>query len=387
MKICYIIDAGLNNGGAPISTYILACEMVKNGNEVHIIMPNDEATKAMRLNDGIIYHEIKCFKEYFPFEILHPLKFYRLIKIINSILKKISADILHAQMPRGGKAISLLRKFNKISKEVKLVYTDREYVIDLRKIYKKIYGYTIGSNYDYIICLTKTAANYWKKYPVKNHITVIPNAGGVVFDLYDKLAIQEAKKKFPELNNGKINIIFVGRMTWEKRWGLAKDVIRELVKKHGEKINIILAIACKSTEMKEKTEQYLSDFKNSKRIFIFINQDLDTLSSLYYLSDIHIITSCRESFGRTAIEAMSRKTVVISTEAGAIRETIGRDDNIVDDDVESIVNKVDEFIENPKKLYLEKDFFYKRYNDVYTTKANTKMHLQLYSKLLINGKG
>lgn len=258
-------------------------------------------------------------------------------------------------------------------------------MIDLRKIYKKIYGCTIGSNYDYIICLTKTAVNYWKEYPVKNHITVIPNAGGKVFDLYDGLAIQEAKKKFPELNNGKINIIFVGRMTWEKRWSLAKNVIRELVKERGEKINIILAIACKSTKMKEETEQYLSDFKNNKNIYAFINQDLDTLSSLYYLSDIHIITSCRESFGRTAIEAMSRKTVVISTEAGAIRETIGRDDDIVNDDVKSIVNKVNQYIDNPQKLYLEKEFFYKRYNDVYTTKANAKMHLQLYSELLING--
>ena len=46
------------------------------------------------------------------------------------------------------------------------------------------------------------------------------------------------------------------------------------------------------------------------------------MSDLYYITDIHMITSAIESFGRTAIEAMSRKCVVYSTDAGAISQEL-----------------------------------------------------------------
>ena len=42
MRIAYLIDVRLTDGGAPISSHILAKEMAKNNNEVYVIMPECE---------------------------------------------------------------------------------------------------------------------------------------------------------------------------------------------------------------------------------------------------------------------------------------------------------------------------------------------------------
>ena len=51
MKIMYIIDTSPINGGAPISTVILANEMINNGHTVSIVMPknNKKDTHISRL--------------------------------------------------------------------------------------------------------------------------------------------------------------------------------------------------------------------------------------------------------------------------------------------------------------------------------------------------
>jgi len=44
----------------------------------------------------------------------------------------------------------------------------------------------------------------------------------------------------------------------------------------------------------------------------------EEMNELYYAADIFVLTSNRESFGRTAIEAMSRKCAVLGRNVGGL---------------------------------------------------------------------
>lgn len=382
MKILYLIDTRLNDGGAPISSHILAKEMAKNGEEVFIIMPccNDK-----NLEDNLIcYRHIKKFWNSFPFEFFHPIQFIKLIFKIEREIKDISPDIIHAEMPRVGRVISILNKLNKLESKTKLVFTDREYVVDLKKIYKFLYKQTIAKEFDMIINLSNSATIFWKNALKHGKYVTIPNPGGNLFDTYSEEEYEKAFKIFPEIPLNRINIIFVGRMTWEKRWDLAKKVIFKLNEKLKNKINIIIVLAYTTQEQEKEVKNYILDLIKEKNIYIYQNLGQKELSFLYYLSDIHCITSSRESFGRTAIEAMSRKTIVISTDGGAIKETIGRKEFIINDEPNSIVACLEKYILDKKLLENEKEIFYKYYQNKYTVKFNYKSHKQIYEKLLEN---
>ena len=380
MKILYLIDTRLNDGGAPISSHILAKEMARRGEKVFIVMPWCEDKS---LEDNLIcYKYVDKFLNTFPFDILHPVQFIKLVFELERKIKEISPDIIHAEMPRVGRAISILKKLKKIDSKIKLVFTDREYVIDLKKRYKFIYGRTIAKDFDVIINLSNSAVNFWKKNMKKGECTVIPNPGGNLFDKYLEEDCIKSFDMFPEINSNKINIIFVGRMTWEKRWQLAKEVIFNINEKLKEKINIIIVLAYTSAEQKNEVNNYIKNFSLEKNIFIYENLSSDELNYLYYLSDIHCITSCRESFGRTAIEAMSRKTVVISTDGGAIKETIGRKEFIVDDNPMLIAECLEKYICDKDLLEKEKENFYEYYQSRYTVESNYINHKKIYEKLL-----
>ncbi len=380
MRIAYLIDVRLTDGGAPISSHILAKEMAKNNNEVYVIMPECENREDEVLN--VNYIHLEKFQNRIPFDVLHPIKFIKFIIELKKIIEKISPDIIHAEMPRSGRAIAILKQLNMINSKTKLVFTDREYVVDLKRRYKKMYEYTISRQYNMVVSLSDSSTLFWEKTLTNGQVVVIPNPGGMPYDVYSEKEYNDSKKRYKELSNGKINIIFVGRMTWEKRWELSKKVLLGLNKKFVEKINIILVFSFSDSNQEKEIDDFILDIKNEKNIFIYKNLHADQLSSLYYLADIHCITSCRESFGRTAIEAMSRKTVVITTDGGAIKETVGRKEFVVDDDPNKIICSLSKYICNQELLEKEKNNFYEYYQNKFTTDTNYRKHIDLYNQLL-----
>lgn len=382
MRIVYLIDTNLTDGGAPISSHILAKKMARNENDVFIIMPESKDNKNEIAN--INYIHLSRFKNRIPFDVLHPIKFIEFIIELKKQIDIIKPEIIHAEMPRSGRALAILKKLKMIDPQIKLVFTDREYVVDLKKRYKVMYAQTIAKHFDVVINLSKSATLFWKNVLLNGDCIVIPNPGGMPYDIYSEQEYTESKNKYRELTNGKINIIFVGRMTWEKRWELARKVILGVNSKFEEEINIILVFAFSDRNQEKEIDEYTLDMKKKKNIFVFKNLQADQLSLIYYLADIHCITSCRESFGRTAIEAMSRKTVVITTDGGAIKETVGRDEFVVNDDPNEIIRSLSKYISNRKLLEKEKNNFYNYYQEKYTTDINYKKHIELYNQLLKN---
>jgi len=90
-----------------------------------------------------------------------------------------------------------------------------------------------------------------------------------------------------------------------------------------------------------------------------------------------------ESFGKAAVEAMSRKCDVLSTTVGGLKEVIGKEENLyTKDTVNKFADRVRYLYDHRDILDEDREFFYNRYKNNYTIEANVTKHLALYDEIL-----
>ena len=114
-------------------------------------------------------------------------------------------------------------------------------------------------------------------------------------------------------------------------------------------------------------------------------QDLSQseIADYYYIVDFFVMTSCFESFGKAAVEAMSRKCIVLSTAVGGLPEVISNTDDLYDmDDLDKLSSRIKYLISDPKAADAEREMFYARYKDNYTTDKNIEGHIKIYDTIL-----
>jgi len=342
MKIMYVIDAGPVNGGAPISTSILANQFAGDDNEVIMVMPKNKDTEI--LDKRIKRIELARFSDYFPLDVFHPIKALLLAKDLKAVIEKEKPDVIHANMPRGARAIGLLKLLGMISDKIKLVYTDREHISQFSPLVRMLYIFFIARRYDAIICITEKSMEYWRK-----------------------------KEKIPDK---KLTLMFAGRMIEAKNWPLAKEIVSKLSK---EDVHIIIAISYFNQEQECKTKDFLESIRRLGVSYTFKeNIPQEEMNELYYAADIFVLTSNRESFGRTAIEAMSRKCAVLGRNVGGLPEVIQKEANIFDCDADKFVNRILEYKKNTEELEKDKDWFYERFANNYTAEIYKRKHEDVY---------
>lgn len=374
-KILYSIDCRLDAGGAPRSTLILAEEMSKEY-DVYILMPETNENKDLYLNLNFI--QLHRFRDSFPFFFLQPLKALRFVWEVRKVLKKMSPDIIHAQMPYGARAIGLLKRMGVI--KTPAIYTEREFVAGVRKIYQWFNGELIARPYDRIVCLSNKAKSFWLKYRNDYEMCVIPNPGGKEFDVYSEEQYLLATEHIDCFDPNNLNVVFVGRYYKTKRWELAEEIIAQYNKSGGGKAHFYIALIYKQEDkMAVDFIKRVSAFDN---VTVYSNVDTTVMNELYYISDIHIITSSIESFGRTAIEAMARKCVVYSTDAGAISETIGFPNHIIPPDAKCFVQVIQQVENDRNKLDSIRGKMYERYKKLYSTSSIINAYRSIYSDIL-----
>ena len=109
------------------------------------------------------------------------------------------------------------------------------------------------------------------------------------------------------------------------------------------------------------------------------------MSDFYYSVDLFLMTSVFESFGKAAVEAMSRKCAVLATRVGGLPEVIGREENLYDkEDLEKVADFAGR-MEDSEVLQKEQEYFYRRYLENYTADAYVKKHLKVYGYALKAG--
>lgn len=306
----------------------------------------------------------------------NPLKFIRYILSVRKIINKNRPRIIHTQAQVSFFIVTFLRKFKMIPKSIKLIHTERGLYIWYSSFFKNLFKFFM-TELDTLITTTQFNMNHWKKALNTNkynqiNFKIIENTAGEMFEEYDP----NKEKK-----HDKFVVSFAGRYSEQKNWPLAVDIAENLYEQIGDNLKIIMAVGCLDKKSEIETKEMFKNLKDKLGDSFkgSININLEQMNELYYETDIFIVTSLpnSESFGRTVVEAMSRKCVVLSTDAGGPTEIIGRRDNILKNS-EEFVSRILELYNDKDSFEMESDLGYEKFKNSYSLNNNLKQHLELY---------
>lgn len=376
-KILYFSDVDMTiPGGAQESMKIIINELTPDF-DFYLITPRG---KKVFTNQIILENHTnfilrgKSFKE-----------LYKLVKDFSFKIKQIDPDMIHVQTPASLIIINFLLMIKKIDKHVKIIYTDR----GVYGKYGKITTSSINSivkKADRIITTTNVNKNnYMSKFrDFQEKFSVIYNTGGKTFDKYENKK-NEIKKQLGIKNFNKKTFGFCGRYTPQKNWALASEIIN-LCNKKFDNVNFVLVIGTDGTLTNRKeVDNFLKpliDKLGNNKLKYFIDIDNEKMSDLYYAFDFFVLTSKYESFGRTAVEAMSRKNVVLGTNVDGLSEVIGNENYLFNTSNE-LVEIIQKIIMDEKKLKKTSEYFFNRYHEKFGYIQNVKKYKALYDKLLL----
>ncbi|SEO80364.1 glycosyltransferase family 4 protein [Aquisalimonas asiatica] len=180
---------------------------------------------------------------------------------------------------------------------------------------------------------------------------------------------------------GEITIGFAGRYCGWKNWPLALEIGRGVLADEALKADVRMAIGCVDERDREAAERFLSDARAvlGNALSAHVNVPHEEMAEFFRSIDILVMTSKpgTESFGRTAIEAMSEGCVVLSTDSGGPSEVL--------DDAGCILAEPDEFLEKIKFYAMDVEARVakgrenqQRVQELYSADSNVAKHRALY---------
>ena len=377
MKIFYLLEYPLEiHGGAQLSTLSTAKELKKKYNiDTFIVTPGYKEIPNLYDADGVTVLKLESCHYMFPNPVKSPLGFFKVKKEIEKLITVHNPDIIHSQMPLSFIYNALIK--NKVFK----IHTDRGLYSGYSKKSKLIYKVLI----DKIDKLVTTTFFNYELWPLNTDIkTCIYNTISNQFENYDNTKYKLLRKKY-NIAPDMITIGFSGRFTYFKNWPFVLQLIEKLVDNHIDfYLFISFAINENDTQEVEELRQFKDKIYRKKPENITIFQDLNQkeMSDFYYPLDLFIIPSVFESFGKVAVEAMSRKCCVLSSNVGGLPEVIGDSSFVLELEENIFYEKILNLIHNRRELEIFKEKFFNRYLELFTSSKNTKEHFELYTKIL-----
>ncbi|MCM2604247.1 glycosyltransferase family 4 protein [Rossellomorea marisflavi] len=375
INILLMCDNGLETvGGEQESTKIII-RGVKDAFTVGVVQPG--LLKKSNL-------DVKFYKLTTATRIKHlvkrPLSFLNYIRNVRKIINRENPEVIHTQAQVSFFIVALLLKTRLISSNVKFVHTERGLYTKYNAFFKKLFRFFI-LELDVLVTTTEFNMKYWIKATSKQGkapaYKIIENTAGELFESYNNALEKPISSK--------IVVGFAGRYCDWKNWPLALEISRKLNEMLGENLEVEMAVGCLDEKSEVETRNMFNELKGflGDRFNGQINIDIEAMDNFYYGLDIFILTSNynTESFGRTLVEAMSRKTIVLTTNAGGSVEVVGEDGNVCEN-TDEFVHKVNELYKNKSKMIDEKEKNFKRVKDVYSLNNNISKHTKLYSSLV-----
>lgn len=375
IDVLILTDNGLETvGGEQESTKIII-NGIKNYYSLGVIQPGMMSNKE----DNVYYFFITK-KTRIKHLIKNPISFIVYMWKVKGIIKSTNPKIIHTQAQASFFMVAFLKKFKLVQNDFKLIHTERGLYTKYNLIIKKIFEFFI-KELDVMVTTTEYNLKLWTQAIEKKNLSlilkVIENTPGAIFETYDN-------KKEKLVQKDKIVIGFAGRYCEWKNWPLAIEISEKLNNILGEKLIVKMAVGCLDKKAFIETEKMFGRMKSifGNRFSGRINIDLEEMNNFYYEIDIFILTSKpnTESFGRTLVEAMSRKTIVLTTDSGGSVEVVGDRSNVLNT-AEEFVNKILVFYNNKDLLKKEKEKNLLRVREKYSLRNNIDKHLSLYKSL------
>lgn len=308
--------------------------------------------------------------------------FFRRIGSFRKIIKEQKPDLIHVSMSESLITFGFLRCLG-FFKRIPFVYTDRGLATGYRKHSMTCIKATL-KHAARLLTTTEFNRNLWDKENLKCKTNVISNTISKAFNDYDENRRSQLREEY-SVGEDELIIGFAGRISEEKDWPFV-PVLVDALAKEGIKFRVALVISVYEAKDMEEVARIKSGIISAigEDNLIYM-QDLSQkeISDFYYLVDIFVMSSQFESFGKTAVEAMSRKCNVLSTSVGGLREVIGREDNLyTKDTVNKFSERVKYLSEHHDEMDADREFFYNRYKNNYTIESNVSKHVGLYDEIL-----
>ena len=366
-KIAYLLEYPIDlPGGAQMSTESLCQGILDDGEYRPIVICPELLNK--KLSD-------------YPFEIItYKMGDSRiknlLIRILafRRILKKIKPNIVHAQMPES--LITYGLAFPLGNKNSKLIFTDRGMFYGYRKHSLMLMKLALSRS-KMMLTTTDLNKSLWQENTKVHPIKKVANTISEIFADFD----------YTKRTHEGFVLGFAGRICEEKNWPL----VNVICKKCNEKgIPIIADVVMSTFEegddlvVQSVTDGLISDLGKDR---VRIHQDFTQreMSEYYYGIDIFVMTSRFESFGKAAVEAMSRKCAVVSTNVGGLKEVIGNEEDLyTEDTIDKCIDRIEQLYKSKELLEKEQDYFYNRYKDNFSQSKCLNDHLSIYRELDLN---
>jgi len=334
MKILYLITKS-EAGGAQTYVYQLAKYFNKN-NKVAIMSDKDGWLQEQADELGVEFYKNKYFSNS-----INPINIIKAMLRIRRVVKEYKPDLIHCNSSMA----SLLGRLV-VRNKVPTIFTAHGWGFNIGTPFLQkslaILGEKLVSRYcSKIICVS----NFVKDLAIKNKIankdkfTVIYN--GV-----------KNKEISNSLKDGKIKLIFIGRLADPKRPMLLLKTINNLSDdvKNKFEVNII-----GDGEKRKELEEYIA--KNNL-VHVKLWGQLPREQVINVLSQSHVLVflSKWEGFPYVILEAMSLGVPVISSDVGGIKEVVDNDcgfllsnDDRLGVELEKLVNDNNIMIEKGKK--------------------------------------
>lgn len=383
-KILYLMEYPIDlPGGGQMSTLTLCEGLCANGNfEPVVCCPTLLSKKESDYPFKIVTYASDENRE---LNKLSRIKnFLKRIGDFKRIIKQEKPDLIHVSMSESLISFGALRTTGHF-KTIPFVYTDR----GLRYGYRKHSMFCILKTMKYaarMLTTTEYNKSLWSKENIPCDITVIPNTISKSFDDFDSSKRNVMREKYG-IKDGELVVGFAGRISEEKDWGSVPDIVGSLADA-GIKFKVALVLSVyedRDEQIKKELIDGITAYIGEKNLIYQQDLSQDEISDYYYMVDIFVMTSMFESFGKAAVEAMSRKCAVLSTPVGGLPEVIGKAEDLYEKtDLSVFSGRVRELKDNPELLNVEREYFFNRYKTLYTRDVNVSRHEAVYSEILNN---
>lgn len=316
-------DNNATSGAFLSMVRLLKILMESYGYDVLVLLHNDGTGEKLLKENKIAYKKIRSFNWFVPY---HPKELKRKIKKflcyfwmpityiynkivirrISQLLKKEKIDIVHINT-------SCCYVGAEAAKQSKIPYVwhirefleeDQERTIWNKKLAKRLMS---NSN-----CVITISNSLYKKY-----INFIPTANvKKIYNGIDESKFLQDRRKI-NISNTK-NIIMVGSINKSK--GQIQAIKACQLLKNRNISNFSLSIIGKTSDYSRSLENYVKE--NSMEEFVRFLGPKENIEEYYFSSDIVLMCSEAEAFGRVTVEAMMAGCLVIGANSGCTPELI-----------------------------------------------------------------
>ena len=291
------------------------------------------------------------------------------------ILKELAPDIVHIQMPE-----SLITYEMAGIRGIPFVFTDRGMFAGYRKHTMFLMKRALRSA-SVILTTTETNRKSWLEGSSFKNIERVSNTISSAFADYD----ETKRAGLYEERGGVFTIGMAGRICEEKDWPGAVELVRKLADT-GLKFRVSMVLSVFEDGDEEKVKSISDGIIDAVgRENYVLRQDLtqEQMQEYYYGLDVFVMTSVFESFGKAAVEAMSRKCAVIATDVGGLSEVIGKRENlyIPREGADKAVAYICHAAEDEAFLHEEQEYFYSRYRENFSGERCLREHIRIYEEI------